>query len=163
MPQLDVSTFAPQLVWLAITFTALYVLMKRIGLPAAGAMIAQRSGRIGSDLDTAERLKAEAEAIIAAYELALAEARRLAQETLRQAVDKLNAEAAERQRETRQAMQEETAAAERRIAAARTTALADLRGVSIELARVAAHKLTGVDIAAKDADMAVDAILLERA
>ena len=33
MPQLDVNTFLPQVVWLVITFTALFLLMWRVAVP----------------------------------------------------------------------------------------------------------------------------------
>ncbi|HHI81664.1 MAG TPA: F0F1 ATP synthase subunit B', partial [Rhizobiales bacterium] len=42
MPQLDTSTFMPQLVWLAITFFVLYVIMTRLALPRIGGAIEQR-------------------------------------------------------------------------------------------------------------------------
>ena len=38
-PPLDPSTFAPQIIWLAITFTALYVILSRFALPRVGEVI----------------------------------------------------------------------------------------------------------------------------
>ncbi|HWG04543.1 MAG TPA: F0F1 ATP synthase subunit B' [Beijerinckiaceae bacterium] len=163
MPQLDVSTFVPQLVWLAITFIALYVLMVRVGVPAVSKVIDERRGRIGGDLDNAQKMKTEAEAILAAYEAALADARRAAQDQLRQAVDKLHAEAAERQRETAQALQQEIAAAEARIAEARKVALADLGGVATDVTRAVTQKLVGIEVAAEDAARTVESVLREHA
>lgn len=163
MPQLDVSNYAPELVWLAITFIALYVLMAWVGLPAVSSAIEQRRNHIAGDLDKAEEIKNEAEALMAAYEKALAEAHGAAQETLRQAMDKLNAEAAERQRETAHALRQEIAAAEERIGAARRAALADLRGVATEVARAAARKLVGIEFGPEETGIAVDAVLRERA
>ena len=75
MPQLNPPDWAPQLIWLAITFSILYLLMKRVALPRIGSVIEMRSARIASDLDSADKLRRETQEAIAAYEQALAEAK----------------------------------------------------------------------------------------
>ena len=45
-PPFDSSTFPGQLLWLAISFGALYYFMARKALPAVGAAIQQRKDRI---------------------------------------------------------------------------------------------------------------------
>src|SRR5438477_11538196 len=95
MPQLDVSTFTPQLVWLAISFIALYLLMSRLGLPRVDAIIEARRKRLDDDLARAAATKAEAEAVIAAYQRSLAEARAQAQAAGKERSDRLAADAAE--------------------------------------------------------------------
>ena len=162
MPQLDVSTFPTQLFWLLISFVLLYLLMARLGLPRVGHILTQRRGRIDGDLEKAGQMKAEAEAVIAAYERALAEARAQAQQTLKETTERLNAQSAERQRQVAEKLAGETAAAERRIEAAKTAALADLRNVAVDVARAAAAKLSGAEIDAGGATAAVDAVLQER-
>ena len=79
MPQLDVSTFVPQLFWLAVTFGLLLLLMARVGLPRVGGLIEARRRRVDEDLARAAQLKTEAEAALAAYQEALAKARAEAQ------------------------------------------------------------------------------------
>ena len=66
MPQLDISTFVPQIFWLAVSFAVLYVLMSRVALPRMTAILEMRAGRIEGDLKEARRLKAEADAAVAA-------------------------------------------------------------------------------------------------
>ena len=75
MPQLDLSTFPPQLVWLAISFVVLYLLMARLGLPRVGATIEARRRHLDEDLARAAELRTQAEAALAAYEAAQAQAR----------------------------------------------------------------------------------------
>jgi F-type H+-transporting ATPase subunit b len=162
MPQLDVSTFATQLVWLAITFLALYVLMAKVALPQIGGIVAARQGRIDGDLAQAERLKTEAETVVAAYERALAEARQEAQQTLKEASDRLGAVAAEQQRRAGERLAAETAAAEQRIAHAKAAALDGVRAVALDVATAAAAKLTGATVDPGRAAAAVDAVLKER-
>lgn len=163
MPQLDVSTFPAQLVWLVICFVALYALMARVGLPRIGTILRDRRGRIEGDLANAQQMKDEAEAVIAAYQRALAEARADAQATVRETIETLNAAAAERQRKLAESLAAETAAAERRIAAAKTEALANLRDVAVDVARAAAAKVAGTELDPARARAAVDAVMRERA
>ncbi|MEG9884758.1 MAG: F0F1 ATP synthase subunit B', partial [Hyphomicrobiales bacterium] len=61
MPQLEISTYVPQLVWLAITFCLLYLVMARIALPRLGGIIERRRDRIATYLDEAETLRQNAE------------------------------------------------------------------------------------------------------
>ncbi len=162
MPQLDLATFAPQLVWLAITFAILYVVMAKLGLPRVGGILAARKARIDGDLEKAAQMKNEAEAVIAAYDKALAEARMQAQITVRETTEQLNALSAERQRQVAEELARHTGAAERQIDAAKRAALASLRDVAVEVTRAAALKLTGRDIDAARAGVAVDEALRER-
>ena len=163
MPQLDFSTFAPQLVWLAITFILLYGLMAWVALPRIGKVIDQRAAQIESDLREAQRLRTESEAVHAAYDRALAEARAEAQAKLRETGARLAAEANERQREAGAKLAQETEAAEARIAAARSTALANVRTIAVEVANATAARLIGSEVDEARVGEAVDAALKERA
>ncbi len=162
MPQLNVTTFPPQLIWLAITFIVLYLLMSRLGLPRISRVLEARQDRIEGDLEKAQQMKGEAEAVIAAYERALAEARQQAQLTLKETTERLNAAAAERQRQMAEKLAAETAAAERRIAQAKTAALANIRDMAVDVARAASTRLAGGTLDGAGAAAAVDAVMRER-
>jgi F-type H+-transporting ATPase subunit b len=162
MPQLDIATFPPQLIWLAITFLILYALMAWLALPRVGGIIAARRTRIDGDLEKANAMKAETDAVIAAYERALAQARQQAMATLKETTDKLNAQASDRQRAVAEKLAAETAAAERRILGVKNAALGDLRGIALDVARFAAAKLGGENIDELHAAAAVDRAMRER-
>lgn len=163
MPQLDLSTFPSQVFWLAVIFVLLYLLMAKVGLPRVAAMIDARKARIEGDLERAAQMKAEAEAVMAAYERSLADARAQAQATLKEAMDRFSAEAGERQRKAAESLAIETMAAEKRIAEARTQALSGLRAVAIDVARTATRRLVGVDVDEGSAAAAVDRVMRGRA
>ena len=78
MPQLNPLDWAPQLIWLLLTFGILYLLMVFVALPRIGAVIDKRAAHIASDLASADKLRRETEEAIAAYEQALAEAKQKA-------------------------------------------------------------------------------------
>ena len=52
-PPFAAQTFPSQLLWLAITFGALYYVMSKIALPKVGAVIDNRKARIAKDLNDA--------------------------------------------------------------------------------------------------------------
>jgi F-type H+-transporting ATPase subunit b len=156
MPQLDFSTYPPQLFWLAVIFIVLYGLMKWVALPQVGRALDARRQRLDDDLARAQQVKAEAEAVIAAYEKVLATARAQAQLTMKETGDRLAAEAGERQRRLAEALARRIHEAEQQIAAARERALGEIRGIAVDVARSIGEKLTGVPIAEAAAGAAVD-------
>jgi F-type H+-transporting ATPase subunit b len=162
MPQLDVSTFTPQLVWLAITFVVLYLLMSKLGLPQVNAILEARRKRVDDDLARAAEIKAEADTVVAAYQRTLAEARAGAQAAIKGRTDKFATEAAERQRQLAESLAEQTRAAEREIGAAKERAFSEIRNVAVDVARSVTEKLTG--LAADEARLtpAVDRAMAER-
>lgn len=155
MPQFWIEDFAPQMVWLVISFIALYLLMARVALPRVADVLETRHGRIADDLDQAAQLKAQAETVIAEYEAALAEARGNAQATIAQAALEAAGRAEKRNAEVAEVLAAEAAAATGRIDAAKTEALTELRGVASELAQAAAERLIGGEVARADVDRAV--------
>jgi F-type H+-transporting ATPase subunit b len=161
MPQLDPSTFAPQLFWLVVTFVLLYLAMWKIALPKIGSILQDRQERIDDDLEKAEKLKKDAEAVRAAYEKTVAEGRNKAQETIRSASEKMAAEAAAQHATLTEKLNAQTSEAETRINAAKEQALANIRTVATEVTQAAAAKLIGRDISEADAEKAVASILDE--
>ena len=155
MPQLDPSSFAPQLVWLAITFILLYVLMEKLALPSIGEVPEERKKRIDGNLDKAAALRAEAETAKAAYEKALAESRAKAHALTAAAADRAHKEAAARQQAVAATLAAQSKAAEETIATARAGALSHTQSIAAEIAREAVRKLLGQDIDAATADAAV--------
>ncbi|MDA0225704.1 MAG: F0F1 ATP synthase subunit B' [Proteobacteria bacterium] len=163
MPQLNVADFAPQLVWLAITFVILYLLMAKLVLPRIGRALDARTARIAQDLDRAARLKDEATGVLAAYEKALADARTQAQAAIKAVTGRALKDAEAREGELARKLAGETEAAERRIGQARDSAMASLSQMASEITRAAAEKLIGRPVNDAEASAAVAAVAKERA
>ena len=162
MPQFDPATFSPQLVWLGITFLALYLLMSKLIIPRVSGILAQREDRIDGNLQRAEALKEEAAQVLAAYQKAIADARAQAQSALAKAGADIGAETAAREAEFAKKMADQTAAAEAGIRAAKVKALADVRGIAAEVAALMAGKLTGAPVDGGAVAQAVDGGMKER-
>lgn len=158
LPQLNPDYFTPQLVWLAITFGALYILMSRVALPRVAEVLEERQERIADDLDRAETLRREADKVTAAYEKALADARTQAQQVIAQTVADVNAANSARLAEISAEIAARTKAAEERIAAARQAAIANVRDVAAELAQQMAAKVAGVEVDKRTAESAIAAV-----
>ncbi|MEI9987646.1 MAG: F0F1 ATP synthase subunit B' [Aliidongia sp.] len=163
MPQLDATTFPPQLAWLALTFLVMFFLMAKVALPSIGSTLARRKGQIDGDLERAAKLKAEIDVVIQAYERALAEARTQANATVNATKEKLAQIAAERQHASMAALAEQTKAAEARIEQAKSQALANVRGIAAEAATAAAQRLIGESFDAGRVSAAVEQVMKGRA
>jgi F-type H+-transporting ATPase subunit b len=163
MPQLDATTFIPQLFWLAVSFFVLYLLMWLVALPRVGAAIASRRGRLDEDLARAAEIRTQAQAVLSAYEAGLMAARAQAHEMIRQTAERAAAEAAERQHHLAEALSEQIKAAERQILAAKAQAFSEIRGIAIDVARSVTEKLIGAEADESSVAAAVDRAAAERA
>ena len=146
LPQLNPNDFAPQLIWLAITFVVLYFILARVALPRIGEVIEERRDRVQRDLDAAERFKKETDAALAAYERALAEAHAKASAMAKDMRDKLAAETDRERASVEGQLSAKLADAEARIAATKTKALSSVNEIAAETASAVVSKLLGEDV-----------------
>ncbi|MDO9415673.1 F0F1 ATP synthase subunit B [Pararhizobium sp.] len=142
-PPFDQSTFASQLLWLAITFGLFYVLMQKVILPRIGNILEVRHDRIAQDLDQAASLKAEADAAIATYEQELAQAKAKGNKIAAEARDASKAKADADRAAIEASLNDKIAAAETRIAGIKTKALADVGSIAEETASAIVEQLIG--------------------
>ena len=128
MPQLQqIDTFLSQVVWLAIAFAVLFVVLRTIALPRIQATLEARRdrdrGRSGPGADPAP----EAEQVLADYEAAMADGRDKAQSVIRDAVEDAKAQAAAAHQATAGRLAADINSAEARIEAARNEAVGNIR------------------------------------
>jgi len=142
-PPFQSEHFPSQLVWLAISFALLYLLMAKIALPRIGAIFSERSRVIGNDLAAAERLKEQSNAAHAAYEKALADARSRAQGLASSTREQQAREAEDMHKRLEAQLHERIAAAERSIAQTRGAAMGHVRGIAAETAAAIVERLIG--------------------
>jgi F-type H+-transporting ATPase subunit b len=165
MPQLDFGNplTQAQVVWLALIFLALYLLLSRWALPQVGAVLEHRAGVIAADLDAARRAKEEADAAVAELTRATREAHAGAQTEIAEAVAAAKAKADARAAELNAKLDAQIAGAEQRIAVARASALGALEQVATDTARVVVARLIGAPLDEADVSRAVAAVLAARA
>ncbi|PZM07762.1 F0F1 ATP synthase subunit B [Rhizobium tubonense] len=161
-PPFDHTTFASQLLWLAITFGIFYVLMQKVLVPRIGGILETRHARLAQDIDEAARLKAEADNAVETYEAELAAARAKANAIGNTARDAAKAKAEADRRAIEASLAETIKAAEARIADVKTKAFADVGAIAEETASAVVEQLIGGTVTKTDIAAAVAAVNVKR-
>lgn len=143
-PPLDSSTFASQLVWLAVTFGFLYFVLSKYLLPRIGEVIEERGERIKRDLAEAERLNDQTKSALADYEKALGDARATSTALAKETQARLAGEADKERAAADLQNSRLLADAERRIAETKSRALANVSAIAGDTASAIVTKLTGL-------------------
>ena len=142
-PPFDTASFGNQLIWLAITFGILYLIMSRVALPRIGSVLATRKARIDADLNEADMLRQQTDAAVAKYEADLAAARAgsnaIAEET-RQAI---KAELDGKRRAVEDNLAHTMGEAEKRIQTTKAEALGHVGEIAAETAQAIVARLVG--------------------
>jgi F-type H+-transporting ATPase subunit b len=159
-PPFDSAHFGSQLLWLALTFVFLYVVMSRIALPRIGGILETRRTRIEGDLKEAERLRVETERALAAYEAALAEARQNAHAIAEETRSSIKADIDNKRTMVEGDLSARVAEAEARIQVTKTSALGNVDAIAAETAQALVARLIG-SVTAKQARDAVALVVKE--
>jgi len=142
-PPFEAATFASQFIWFVLAFVVLYVLMSRLALPQIGGIIDKRKARIDGDLREAERLKGETDKAIAAYEAALAEARKNAHGIAEETRSSIKADIDAKRKVVEDDLSKKVAEAEARIATNKDEALGRVGEIAAETAAALVAQLSG--------------------
>lgn len=161
MPQLDFSTplTVSQVVWGAIIFVVLYIMLARSGLPLVASVLEERAAHIGRDLESARMAKSRADAGIAEAQQAVAEARSKAQAAINAALEEAKQTAARQAEAMNASLEARLQEAEAQIGQARAAAMGALRQVATEITASVVTRLTGTTPNPEQLDAAVGAAL----
>jgi F-type H+-transporting ATPase subunit b len=155
-PPFATETFGGQLLWLAITFAALYFLLSRLVLPRLTGIIEGRRQVIARDLDDAAAMKIRAEEAGASYDKALAEAKGRAQALARETRAKLSGESEVKRKALEADLAKRMAEAEASIAATKAQAMGNVRGIARDTATAIVERLIGKTPTPQAVDAALD-------
>ena len=164
MPQLDFKTplTISQVVWGAIIFVVLYLLLSRTGLPMVESVLQERAAKISKDLDEARAAKAMADAGMMEADQATARARAESQSAINAALDEAKKAAAAQAEVLNARLEQQLHDSEAQIAQARAAAMSALRQVATETAATVVTRLTGTAPDAGRLDGAIGSALAAR-
>jgi F-type H+-transporting ATPase subunit b len=128
----------PELVWGAVAFAILFVILAKFAFPQLNAMLEERQAAIQGKLEEAERVRADAAAVQAQYEGKIAESRAEANRIVEEAKQQAERVAADVRAKAEADAQQIRAKAAEDLDAERARLVQDLRGqvavLSVDLA-----------------------------
>jgi len=142
-PPFDKTTFPSQLLWLSVIFVLLYVLMARVALPRIASILQDRRKHVDDNLAEAQRFKEQSDAVIAAREQALADARAHAQTIINTKLQQHAAEAKESRTRLEEQLRKRLATAEQSIAERSSAAVANVEAIAADSVVAIVERLIG--------------------
>lgn len=163
LPQLNPKWFASQIFWLVLTFSGLYLLFSRSVLPALSNTLENRHEHVQGDLDTAQRLKTEAEKVHQAYETSLENARTQATRLYQDVEEDIKVKAEKQQADLQDRLKKETELSEARIEKSKNEAMKEMNTIAAEIASEAAKKIVGISTDINSARSVVESLTNSKA
>lgn len=155
LPQFNVPDMAPQLIWLALTFGFMYLVLSRTTLPSIASVIEERQTHIQRDLDNAERLKVESDQALMVYEQKLAQAHARAKSVIAESRERVAAEVAEGQSKSETELASQLSEAQERIELAKSRAMHHIDTIVVEVVSEITTRLADTDASDAEIDMAI--------
>lgn len=155
LPQFDITTFPSQIFWLAVTFAALYLIFAFRVLPDISSVLVRRKDTIESNLEQAEKLKSEAEAVQQQYEKGLEQAQAEAADILKQAEANARASMDKKLNAFQKKAEKEMQASIERIEASKQAVFSDINDIAADVVQISVERIIGVKVTKKEALSAI--------
>ncbi len=149
------------MVWTLLVFGLTMLLLSRLAFPRISEALERRKRGIEESIDTAERTRTEADALLAEYRERLKEARAQAEEIVQRARQTADSHEHESKERGQEIVAEAAKRAERDIEAATKRALDDIRKEVADLTIMATEKVTRKILDADDQKRLVEEALSE--
>lgn len=159
-PPFDTSTFPSQILWLAITFGLLYLILSRVAVPRLAGIGITRRDKIEGDLAEADKARQATDKAIADYETALAEARQKAHAIAEETRNGIRADLDAKRNGVETELAAKVSAAEADIQKAKTAAMSKVNEIAADTAASVVQALSG-PVSASDAQAAVASVVKE--
>jgi len=148
--------FSDPTFWVLVSFVIFFVLIgKKAGTFVLDGLD-KRSNRIKSKLDEAEKLREEAQSMLATYKRKQKDAMKEAEAILEHAREQSRANAEQAAKDLEAQLARREAQINDRIAQAEAQALADVRGVAADIAILATRELLSVKLTDKQSGALID-------
>ena len=134
MPQLDFSTFLPQIFWLFISLSFLYIVLSRYALPRVSDVIEERKDIIAQDIDSAKKFSSETELAIEELNMKLSEAKINSQSLMNNSLQEIKESNEEKKAILLKEINDDIVAAEAKILEKKEESLSEISSVSEDIA-----------------------------
>jgi F-type H+-transporting ATPase subunit b len=149
------------MIWILVVFAISLYILKKLVFPRIIAALDERRASIDESIDSAERLRADAEKILAEYRERLKEARAQSEEIVQRARQTAESHEHEARDKGKEILAEAAQRAEREIEAATKRALDDIRREVADLTVMATEKVTRKSLDEADQRRLVEEALSE--
>ena len=134
MPQLDFSTFLPQIFWLFVSLSFLYIVLSRYALPRVSDVIEERKDIIAQDIDSAKKFSSETELAIEELNMKLSEAKINSQSLMNNSLQEIKESNEEKKAILLKEINDDIVAAEAKIQEKKEESLSEISSVSEDIA-----------------------------
>ena len=134
MPQLDFSTFLPQIFWLFISLSFLYIVLSRYALPRVSDVIEERKDIIAQDIDSAKKFSSETELAIEELNMKLSEAKINSQSLMNDSLQEIKESNEEKKAILLKEINDDIVATEAKIQEKKEESLSEISSVSEDIA-----------------------------
>jgi F-type H+-transporting ATPase subunit b len=142
-PPFDPVNFTPMVIWLALSFGLLYLLMSKIALPRVESILHTRARKITKDIGEANAFRAQSEEAAAAHDKTIADAKAKALALAQETHARLTAETEANRLALEAELNARLAASETQILEMKAKAMGNVEAIASEAAAAIVQHITG--------------------